>query len=56
MVWCLINLSGEPGAAHSDPTYPLGSGPFQQQIATLVQRRVRPMPLGRPKKPPESGL
>src|SRR2546425_11490627 len=22
MVWCLINLSGEPGAAHSDPTFP----------------------------------
>ena len=21
MVWCLINLSGEPGVAHSDPTY-----------------------------------
>ena len=21
MVWCLINLSGEPGAAHSDPTF-----------------------------------
>jgi hypothetical protein len=23
MVWCLINLSGEPGLAHSDPAYPV---------------------------------
>lgn len=34
----------------------LGSGPFQRQIATAIQRRVRPMPLGRPKKTPEIRL
>jgi putative transposase len=34
----------------------LGNNAFQSQIATLLQRRVRPMPLGRPKKAPESGL
>ena len=34
----------------------LGNGPFQRHVATLLQRRVRPMPLGRPKQTPENGL
>lgn len=34
----------------------LGSKQFQDQIAALLQRRMRPMPLGRPKKVSESGL
>lgn len=34
----------------------LGSEQFQNQVATLLQQRVRPLPLGRPRKVPESGL
>jgi len=34
----------------------LGSAHFQGQIVSLVQRRVRPIPLGRPKQARETGL
>jgi len=50
------DLQGDAIRAATNKAWVLGSGPFQRQIATLVQRRVRPMPLGRPKKLPESGL
>jgi REP-associated tyrosine transposase len=34
----------------------LGNDQFQEQVAALLHRRVRPIPLGRPKKVSEKGL
>ena len=40
----------------TNKTWALGSAHFQSQIASLLCRRVRPIPLGRPKQPRETGL